>query len=48
MLLPISLIVLVLFVAMLGGLYVVKKRAIDREHPPDLRPDDPPRRTTQW
>jgi uncharacterized protein YneF (UPF0154 family) len=42
MLLPIALIVIALIAAVIGGLYVAKRRIVDREEPPDLRPDDRP------
>jgi hypothetical protein len=40
---PVSLIILVLIVALIGGLYLAKKRIVDHEGPRgDARPDDPP------
>jgi hypothetical protein len=41
MALPIALIVLALLVAAVGALYVMKRRLVDHERPPDLRPNDP-------
>jgi hypothetical protein len=35
-----GLLLLVLLVAILGGVRTAKRRAIDREDPPDVRPDD--------
>lgn len=43
MLVPVSLVILVLIVALIGGLYVAKKRVVDHEGPRgNARPDDPP------
>jgi hypothetical protein len=42
MLLPVALIILVLIAALIGGLYVAKKRVVDHERPRgNARPDDP-------
>jgi hypothetical protein len=40
MLVPTALVVIVLLLAVLGGLYIAKRRVVDREEPPDIRPDD--------
>lgn len=40
MLVPIAFLVIALFVIVLGAAYVAKRRAIDHEHVPDIRPDD--------
>lgn len=42
MLVPILMLVVVLIAALAVGLYTAKRRVIDRENPPDIRPDDPP------
>jgi uncharacterized protein YneF (UPF0154 family) len=40
MLVPIAFLVLVLLVALAGGVYVARRRIIDHERKPDIRPDD--------
>ena len=40
MLLPTALVLFVLIIALIGGLYVAKRRVVDKEEPPDIRPDD--------
>lgn len=41
MLVPTALVLLVLLVAIIGGIYVAKKRVVDHEKPrSDLRPND--------
>lgn len=37
-----GLLVVVLLVALLGGIRTAKRKVIDHEHRPDVRPDDPP------
>jgi hypothetical protein len=41
MLVPITLLILTLVVALAIGLYTTKRRVVDHEEPPDIRPDDP-------
>lgn len=36
-----GLLLVILVVAILGGVRTLKRRAVDHEHPPDVRPDDP-------
>jgi hypothetical protein len=40
MLVPIALMVIALVAALVGGLYIAKRRVVDHEQPPDIRPDD--------
>jgi hypothetical protein len=40
MLVPIALMLVVLLAAIIGGLYKAKRRVVDRDRPPDIRPDD--------
>jgi hypothetical protein len=41
MLVPITFLVLALVIAVAIGLYKAKRRVIDHDEPPDIRPDDP-------
>lgn len=42
MLVPISLLILTLLALLVIGFYSAKRRMIDKDIPPDVRPDDPP------
>lgn len=42
MLVPISLLILTLLALLAIGLVSAKRRVIDKDIPPDVRPDDPP------
>lgn len=41
MFVPIILLILTLLVALAIGLYTAKRRVVDKEQKPDIRPDDP-------
>lgn len=41
MFVPIILLILTLLVAVAIGLYAAKRRVVDNEQKPDIRPDDP-------
>ena len=40
MLVPTALVIIVLLLALVGGLYVAKRRVVDHEEKPDIRPND--------
>jgi hypothetical protein len=40
MLVPITLLLLALLAAAIGAMWIAKKRVVDHEHPPDIRPED--------